>query len=78
MFMKNTFKYGNYTFELYHTRFFVGEWRWRLKHSNGNIMAASSEGYKNRLDCLDNFKTVCFVGSDIIKENLTTFIKVSF
>lgn len=24
-----------------------GEWRWRLKAGNGNILAVSSEGYKS-------------------------------
>lgn len=28
------------------------EWRWRLKASNGAIIADSGEGYKNRQDCL--------------------------
>lgn len=29
-----------------------GEWRWRLKAANWKILAVSSEGYKNRADCL--------------------------
>lgn len=36
-----------------------GEWRWRLKHNNGNILATSSEGYKSKADalkCVDNVK----------------------
>lgn len=35
------------------------EWRWRLKHSNGNILATSSEGYSSKasaLKCIDNVK----------------------
>lgn len=28
-----------------------GEWRWRLKASNGEIIADSGEGYKNKADC---------------------------
>lgn len=28
-----------------------GEWRWRLKAANGEIVA-SGEGYKNKIDCL--------------------------
>lgn len=28
-----------------------GEWRWRLKASNGAIIAVSSEGYVNKSDC---------------------------
>lgn len=30
-----------------------GEWRWRLVASNGRIIAASGEGYKNRGHALD-------------------------
>jgi uncharacterized protein YegP (UPF0339 family) len=26
----------------------AGEWRWRLRHQNGNILAGSGEGYANR------------------------------
>lgn len=25
-----------------------GEWRWRLRHRNGNILADSAEGYTRR------------------------------
>lgn len=42
-------------FELYRDR--RGEFRWRLKHSNGNILATSSEGYKAKasaLRCIEN------------------------
>ena len=28
------------------------EFRWRYTSSNGNIIAQSSEGYKNKADCL--------------------------
>jgi uncharacterized protein YegP (UPF0339 family) len=34
-------------FELYRS---VGEWRWRLRAVNGEIIA-SGEGYHNREDC---------------------------
>jgi uncharacterized protein YegP (UPF0339 family) len=30
-----------------------GEWRWRLKATNGRILADSGEGYKNQQDCKD-------------------------
>jgi uncharacterized protein len=30
-----------------------GEWRWRLKSKNGNTIADSGEGYKNKKDCED-------------------------
>ena len=35
-----------------------GEWRWRLKASNGRIIADSGEGYKNEQECLDDIKRV--------------------
>jgi uncharacterized protein YegP (UPF0339 family) len=34
----------------------AGEWRWRRTAPNGNIVGASSEGYKNKLDCVGNAK----------------------
>lgn len=40
-----------YKFEYYEDK--AGEWRWRVKHQNGNILAGSSEGYKNKQDMLD-------------------------
>lgn len=30
------------------------EWRWTRTASNGRIVGASSEGYKNKSDCIDN------------------------
>ena len=30
------------------------EWRWRRKAANGRIVGASSEGYKNKVDCVEN------------------------
>lgn len=36
----------------------AGEWRWRIVHDNGNIMADSSEGYKNKADCISAFVSV--------------------
>jgi uncharacterized protein YegP (UPF0339 family) len=35
-----------------------GEWRWRLKASNGRILADSGEGYKNLTDCLEDIDRV--------------------
>lgn len=29
-----------------------GYWRWRLKATNGRIIADSGEGYANKADCL--------------------------
>ena len=28
-----------------------GDWRWRLRVSNGNVIADSAEGYEHRGDC---------------------------
>lgn len=41
----------SYIFEYY--RDAADEWRWRVKHTNGNILAVSSEGYKNKQDMFD-------------------------
>ncbi|MDR2439949.1 MAG: DUF1508 domain-containing protein [Planctomycetaceae bacterium] len=32
----------------------AGEWRWRRIASNGKIVGASTEGYKNKSDCEKN------------------------
>ena len=37
-------------FEVYEDK--AGEWRWRLRASNAKIVANSSEGYKNKQDCV--------------------------
>lgn len=29
-----------------------GEWRYRIKHRNGNVLADSGEGYRHRVDML--------------------------
>lgn len=36
-----------------------GEWRWTLKADNGEIIGASSEGYKQKSDCVKNAEDVC-------------------
>lgn len=37
------------------------EWRWRATYiPNGNIAGGSSEGYKNRQDCVDNARDFGF------------------
>ena len=33
-----------------------GDWRWRVRAANGNILADSSEGYTNRLDCVQGYQ----------------------
>jgi uncharacterized protein YegP (UPF0339 family) len=34
------------------------EWRWRLKASNGRILADSGEGYKSEKECKDDIDRV--------------------
>ncbi len=36
----------------------VGEWRWRLKAANNEIIAVSGEGYRNKADCLHGIDLV--------------------
>lgn len=35
-----------------------GEFRWRLRHENGNIIANSGEGYVNKQDAKDGIQSV--------------------
>ncbi|MEO0679294.1 MAG: DUF1508 domain-containing protein [Pseudomonadota bacterium] len=42
----------NDTFEVYQDK--RGEWRWRRKAGNGQIVGAASEGYKSKGDCEAN------------------------
>ena len=35
-----------------------GEWRWRLVHRNGNIIADSAEGYSSQAAAIDGSDTV--------------------
>ena len=32
----------------------AGDWRWRRTAVNGRIVGSSSEGYRNRTDCVAN------------------------
>ena len=47
---------ANATFELYVDR--AGEWRWRLVHDNGNILADSGEGYSSKQKCKQGIESV--------------------
>ena len=40
------------------------QWRWKLIASNGKTLAASSESFWNRKDCVDNAKKT---GSALVK-----------
>jgi uncharacterized protein YegP (UPF0339 family) len=44
------------SFEIY--RDGAGEWRWRLVHRNGNVLAAASEGYTRRRDARRSVESV--------------------
>ena len=47
---------GDAAFELYEDR--GDEWRWRLRHRNGNIIADSGEGYSSRTKARDGIESV--------------------
>ncbi len=41
----------------------TSEWRWNRTAPNGKTVGASSEGYKNRADCVKNAKRHGYTGS---------------
>ena len=43
---------GEDKFEIYQDK--TEEWRWRLTATNGEIIAASTEGYTDKRDCISN------------------------
>jgi len=47
---------SNATFELYRDE--TDEWRWRLVHGNGNIIADSGEGYASRQKAEQGLRSV--------------------
>ena len=44
------------TFELYEDS--ADDWRWRLRHSNGNIIADSGEGYASKAKAKQGIESV--------------------
>ena len=42
---------GNAAFEIYEDA--ADEWRWRLRHRNGNIIADSGDGYASRSNAVE-------------------------
>lgn len=44
------------TFELYKDR--AGEYRWRLRHENGNIIADSGQGYASKSGAENGIESV--------------------
>ena len=52
----NVLEIGNAAFEIYDDA--GGEWRWRLRHRNGNIVADSGGGYASRSNAVEAVTTV--------------------
>lgn len=50
------------TFELYEDN--AGEYRWRLRHSNGNVIADSGEGYASKSGAEDAIERIKQYGAD--------------
>jgi hypothetical protein len=44
------------TFELYQDA--GKDWRWRLRHTNGRIIAESGEGYEAKVDAKNGIESV--------------------
>jgi uncharacterized protein YegP (UPF0339 family) len=40
----------------------TGQWRWNRTAPNGKIVAASSEGYRNKADCVANARRNGYTG----------------
>jgi uncharacterized protein len=36
----------------------IGDFRWRLTHSNGNIIATSGEGYTTKVNAINGLNSV--------------------
>jgi Uncharacterized conserved protein len=39
-----------------------GKWRWRRTAANGNITGASTQGYVNKSDCVENARLNGYTG----------------
>jgi uncharacterized protein YegP (UPF0339 family) len=57
------------TFELYKDK--AGEYRWRLRHQNGNIIADSGEGYVAKSGAINGIESVKNNASDARIEDHT-------
>jgi uncharacterized protein YegP (UPF0339 family) len=44
------------------------EWRWRITANNGKVIAASSEGYRNRVDLISNMASITASLGEFITE----------
>jgi uncharacterized protein YegP (UPF0339 family) len=43
-------------FEIYRGK--IGDFRWRLTHTNGQIIASSGEGYTTKVNAINGLKSV--------------------
>ena len=50
----------------------AGEWRWRVKATNGQIIGASSEGYSRHSDAVTNAKVFGFRGYLVQSDEIET------
>ena len=60
---------SNATFELFQDT--QGQWRWRLVHDNGNIVADSGEGYASKQKAQQGINSVKdnAPGADVVEED---------
>ena len=49
-----------------------GEYRWRLRHQNGNVIADSGEGYSTKSSCMDGINSVKKIAESVPVEDQTT------
>lgn len=45
-----------------------GEYRWRLKAKNGQTIASSGEGYKDKRNCMSGIEAVKKASNDEVKD----------
>lgn len=57
------------TFELFTDR--RVEYRWRLRHENGNILADSGEGYTSKQNAMNGIESVRKIAADAGLEDKT-------
>lgn len=47
-----------------------GEWRWRMRAANGEVVADSAEGYSDRVGCYEAISRVLAVADAIVRDNV--------
>jgi len=57
------------TLRTYYYKDTKGESRWRLKASNGRIIADSGDGYRKEQECLDDIKRVKGSADALVKKD---------